>query len=54
MSAAIPFEPYQGSGPIYRGMQVTSAYIQMRDGVCLAADVYLPGGLPGGSASLPC
>ena len=42
MSAAATFEPYQGSGPVYRGMRVYSTYIQMRDGTCLAADLYLP------------
>jgi len=32
----------------YRGLERTSRYLNMRDGVKIAIDVYLPGNLPGG------
>ena len=38
--------------PIYRGMNVSSHYLTMRDGVRIAVDLYLPQGLPA-DARLP-
>lgn len=48
MKTAYTFEPYPDPGPRYRGMKVYSTYIEMRDGISLATDVYLPKGLPRG------
>jgi putative CocE/NonD family hydrolase len=43
-----PFKPYASPGLKYRGLNVSSIYIEMRDRICLAADLYLPKGLPRG------
>jgi uncharacterized protein len=48
MQPVSPFEPYPDPGPRYRGMHVFSLYIPAPDGTRLAADVYLPEGLPRG------
>lgn len=47
-----PFEPLEDLLPLYPQMQVFSTYIPMREGVRLAADIYLPAPLPPG-ARLP-
>ncbi len=47
-----PFAPHEEPSPIYPSMRVYSAYIPMRDGIRLAADIYLPDPLPRG-ARLP-
>ncbi len=43
-----PFEPLESLPLLYPQMQVFSAYIPMRDGVRLAADIYLPAPLAAG------
>ncbi len=48
MQTNFPFEPYPDPGPRYRGMDVSSIYIPAPDGTRLAADIYLPSGLPRG------
>jgi putative CocE/NonD family hydrolase len=52
LEAPAPFEPLTELHPLFAEMQVYSAYIPMRDGVRLAADVYLPAPLLPG-ARLP-
>jgi uncharacterized protein len=48
MNTIYPFEPYRDPGPRYARTRVFSVYIPMRDGVRIAADVYLPAGIPSG------
>jgi uncharacterized protein len=43
-----PFGAVEPLPAIYRGVREESFYLTMRDGVRLAADVYLPAGLPAG------
>ncbi len=43
------FQPVSLAPPVYARMRVYSTYIPMRDGVRLAADVYLPDPLPRGT-----
>lgn len=48
MISASPFEPYLERSAHYPGIDRSSLYLNMRDGVRLAMDVYLPRGLPTG------
>jgi putative CocE/NonD family hydrolase len=44
----VQFGTYEGLPPKYRGITTQSTYVPMRDGVRLAVEVVLPGGLPSG------
>jgi putative CocE/NonD family hydrolase len=48
MTAATPFPAYKEPANLYAGHTRLSYYIPMQDGVRLAADVYLPKGVPPG------